>query len=207
MFFLCFCIRWLYRWIGPGLLFSITVSNLIFVQTVTSSTKHSSMSNRPATSRTREATAAPVAAAEGANPKWTPQVKCTKKLGSSSKTSKGKAPVRAREDSGYSLSFSLGLHTLMPPTATNTESTNDRTSPENQPPEPEHNTATATNVIHQVYETSKDIEESHKAMMKHVCINPAEKAKQEVIFSYNIINLTDLPLAFKNPYNLLRSWP
>ena len=109
--------------------------------------------------------------------------------------------MRAREDGGYSLSFSLGLHTLMPPTATDTESTNDRTSPENQPPEPERNTATATDVIRQVYETSKDIEESHKAMMKRVRIDPAEKAKQEAIFSYNVIDLTDLPLAFKNPYN------
>ena len=37
--------------------------------------------------------------------------------------------------------------------------------------------------------------------MKLVGIDPAEKAKQDAIFLYNIIDLTDLPLALKNPYN------
>ena len=107
----------------------------------------------------------------------------------------------AREYGGCYLSYSLGFHTLMPPIATDTESTDDQTSPENQPPEPEHNTAAAPNLICQVHETSRDIEKSHQAMMKLVGIDPAEKAKQDAIFLYNIIDLTDLPLALKNPYN------
>jgi hypothetical protein len=107
----------------------------------------------------------------------------------------------AREDGGCYLSYSLGFHALMPPIATDTEPTDDPTSPENQPPEPERNTATAPDLIRQVHDTSRDIENRHRVMMKLVGIDPAEKAKQDAIFSYNIIDLTDLPLVLKNPYN------
>jgi hypothetical protein len=45
------------------------------------------------------------------------------------------------------------------------------------------------------------MEESHNMIMKLVCIDSAEQAKQDAIFSYNIIDLINLPCPFQNPHN------
>jgi hypothetical protein len=95
----------------------------------------------------------------------------------------------------------------MLPTTADAGSSEDEARPENQSTEqaePEHGMDTAApDLIRQIHETSRDIEESHKVMRKIASIDPAERAKQDAVFSYNVIDLTNLPLRFKepNPYN------
>jgi hypothetical protein len=72
--------------------------------------------------------------------------------------------------------------------------------PEIQPPE--HTlTSAAPGLIRQVNETPRDIEGNHRMTEMLVRIDPAEKAKQEAVFSYNVIDLIKSPLEFKNPFN------
>jgi hypothetical protein len=74
--------------------------------------------------------------------------------------------------------------------------------PESHPPEPEHTTTnTAPDLIRQVNETAGDIEENLRMLEMLVRVDPAEKAKQEAVFSYNLINLIESPVEFKNPFN------
>jgi hypothetical protein len=94
-------------------------------------------------------------------------------------------------------------------TAPDTESSEDEMRPEDevQPPEPGQAIAsiTSTPSVHQVNETetSEVIEGNNKKTALLAGVDPTEKAKQDAIFSYNVIDLVDLPLALKltNPYN------
>lgn len=158
---------------------------------------------RESASKTAAATAVTARAADGASSKG--KMNARSKSKSSSKNSKGKAPTRSREDSVLHLYHPLSFQKLMLLTVAVTESSEDEACPEKQPPEqaePEHTTATAApDLIRQIHETSRDIEKNHKMMRKLASVDPAEKAKQDAVFSYNVIDLTALPLGFKNPFN------
>jgi hypothetical protein len=69
---------------------------------------------------------------------------------------------------------------------------------DDEAPEPEHATTTPGPLIRHVDEPSRDFE---NRVLKLARIDEAEQAKLEAIFSYNVMNITDPPLEFKNPYN------
>ena len=92
-------------------------------------------------------------------------------------------------------------------TAPDTESSEDeiRSEDELQPPEPGQavtnmaGTPSACQVNEM--EASDAIEGNSKKDTLLAGVDPTEKAKQDAIFSYNVIDLVDLPLKMTNPYN------
>jgi len=62
--------------------------------------------------------------------------------------------------------------------------------------------ATQSLLPHQVRESAQEMEESKRMTLQVVGINKAEQAKQKVIYSYNLIDLTKPPLPFENEFNL-----
>ena len=84
---------------------------------------------------------------------------------------------------------------------------NMRSEDELQPPEPGQAitsiTSTPPDLIRQVNdsETPQVVEANNAKTTLIVNVDATEKAKQDAIFSYNVIDLINLPLKLTNPYN------
>ena len=127
------------------------------------------------------------------------------------KGTKGKGPVRMRQDCAYHPSHTLKLWNLSSTlqAAPDTEPSEDdmHSEDELQPPEPGQaittTASTPPDLIRQVNysETPKVVEENNKKTTLIVNVDATEKAKQDAIFSYNVVDLLNLPLKLTNPYN------